>query len=51
MYSRRHILNTAFTAITAGSRTSEWPEAAALLPVLPAKRLISQSLSLTAIKA
>ena len=55
MYSRRHILNTAVTAITAGSPASEWPEAAALLPVLPtkrAKRLISQSLSLTsAIKA
>lgn len=54
IYSRRHILNTAFTAITTGSRASEWPEAAALLPVLPAKRakrLISQSLSLTAIKA
>jgi hypothetical protein len=52
IYSRRHFLNTAFTAITAGSPASEWPEAAALLPVLPAKRakrLISQSLS--AIKA
>ena len=52
IYSRSHILNTAFTAITAGSPA--WPEAGALLPVLPtkrAKRLISQSLSLTAIKA
>jgi hypothetical protein len=48
---RRHILNTAFIAITAGSPASEWPEAGALLPVLPAKRLISQCLSLTAIKA
>ena len=39
------------TAITAGSPASERHEAAALLPVLLAKRLILQSLSLTAIKA